>query len=158
MIENRQLADFKGKCCRFRNSSECLKIHCGTNNWSIWTQKVPTEAKRCGLQTSGRVFFQKYSVVLVHEQSAVENSFSMLYPGRFVLVESVGSHAQSLSGSKSPRLQDSKAPRSQASRIPGSQTLRLPSCQNFPAPRISGSKVTRLPGSQTPRLPRFPGS
>ena len=29
---------------RFRNSSECLKTHFDTNNWQIWTQKVPKEA------------------------------------------------------------------------------------------------------------------
>ena len=36
----------EGKCRRFRNSSECLKTHCGANNcnWPIWTQKVPKEA------------------------------------------------------------------------------------------------------------------
>ena len=44
MFENRQLTVFEGKCCRFRNSSECLKTHCGANNWPIWTQKVPKEA------------------------------------------------------------------------------------------------------------------
>ena len=55
------------------NSSESLKSHCDSNNWPIWTQKVPKEASRCRLQTFIKVF-QRYSVV--HEQSAVENWFS----------------------------------------------------------------------------------
>ena len=56
MLENRQLAVFKGKCRQFRNSSECFKTHCGANNWPIWTQKVPKEAQRRGLQASIRLF------------------------------------------------------------------------------------------------------
>ena len=80
MFENRQLAVLEGKFHRFRNSSECLKTHCA----SIIDQ--------CGRKTFFRSFFQKYFVV--HEQSPAESSFStcllfMLYPGRFILVESV---------------------------------------------------------------------
>ena len=56
MFENRQLAVFVGKCRRFRNSSECLKTHCGSNSWPIWTQKVSKEAYRCAQQTFMRVF------------------------------------------------------------------------------------------------------
>ena len=44
MFENRQIAVFEGKCRRFRNFPECLKTHCGANDWPIWTQKVPKEA------------------------------------------------------------------------------------------------------------------
>ena len=39
-----QLTVFEGKCRWFRISSECLKTHCGANNWPIWTQQVPKEA------------------------------------------------------------------------------------------------------------------
>ena len=35
-----RIAGFEGKCLRFRNSSD---------NWPIWTQKVPKEALRSGL-------------------------------------------------------------------------------------------------------------
>ena len=44
MFENRQLAVFEGKCRRFRNSSECLKTHCTSNNLPIGTKKVPKQA------------------------------------------------------------------------------------------------------------------
>ena len=58
MFENRQLTVFEEKCHWFRNSSKCLKTHCAVNNWPIWTQKVPKEAKRCGLQASRWGFFK----------------------------------------------------------------------------------------------------
>ena len=50
MSENRQFTVMEVKCTRFRNSSECLKVHCDSNNWPIWMKKVPKEAWRCGLQ------------------------------------------------------------------------------------------------------------
>ena len=58
MFESRQIAVIliEGKCRRFPNSSECLNTHCFAKNRPIWTQKVPKEALRCGLQTSIRGF------------------------------------------------------------------------------------------------------
>ena len=41
MFENQQIDVIEGKCRRFRNSSECSKTRCATNNWPIMTQKVP---------------------------------------------------------------------------------------------------------------------
>ena len=45
MFEYRQFTIIEGKCRWFRNSSECLKAHCSSNNWPIWTHKVPKEAR-----------------------------------------------------------------------------------------------------------------
>ena len=58
--------------CRFSNI-RTSKIHCASNNWPIWTQKVPKEALRCGLQTCTWVFQKQF---VVHKRSAVKNSFS----------------------------------------------------------------------------------
>ena len=61
MLENRQIAVIEAKCRRFRNSSQCLKTRRASNNWPIWTQKVPKEAQRLGLQTSIRAFSKIFS-------------------------------------------------------------------------------------------------
>ena len=93
MFENRQLAVFEGKCRRFRNSSECLKTHCGANDWPIWTQKVSKEAQRCELPTLKR-FFSKifwYTKWTVGRQKFVQY-IHLLYPGQFILIESVSTY------------------------------------------------------------------
>ena len=75
MFENRQLAVFEGKCRRFRNSSECLKTH-----WAVALMIDQFWGKRCQKKHKDGdcnlfyEFFQKCFVV--HEQSAVGNSFS----------------------------------------------------------------------------------
>ena len=56
MSENDKMAVFEGKCRRFRNSSECLKTHCASNNWPIWTQKGAKRSVKMWLPTSTRVF------------------------------------------------------------------------------------------------------
>ena len=56
MFGNRQIAAIEGKCSRFQNSSECSKTHCAENNGPTWTQNMPNEVQRCGLQTSLKVF------------------------------------------------------------------------------------------------------
>ena len=55
MFENGKIAVFEGKCRRFQILSKSLKIHSTSNNWPIWTQKVPIETWRCELQTSMKV-------------------------------------------------------------------------------------------------------
>ena len=89
MFENRQLAVFEGKCRRFRNSSECLKAHCDSNNWPIWMQKVPKEAYRCGLQTSLRVFSKIFCCIWTVGDQKFVQYIGMLWPGLFILNESV---------------------------------------------------------------------
>ena len=91
MFENRQLAVFEGKCCRFRNSSECLKTHCGANSWPIWTQKVSKEAQICRLQTSIRVFPKIFCCTWAVGCRKFVQYIRMLCSGRFILVESVPS-------------------------------------------------------------------
>ena len=44
LFGNLQIAAMEENCRRFRNSSECLNIRRASNNWPIWTQKVPKEA------------------------------------------------------------------------------------------------------------------
>ena len=39
-----------------QNTSECLMTHCASNNWPIWTQKVPKETEICKLKSSLRTF------------------------------------------------------------------------------------------------------
>ena len=89
IFENRQLAVFEGKCRRFRNSSECLKTHCASNYWPIWTQTVPKEAYRCGLKTSIRVFQKIFCLTWAVGCRKFVQYIRMLYTGRFILVESV---------------------------------------------------------------------
>ena len=45
MFENGKISDY-----------ESLKSHCDSNDWPIWTQKVPKEAWICELPTSVSVF------------------------------------------------------------------------------------------------------
>ena len=51
------------------------KINCASNNWSIWTQKVPKEACWCELLSSIKVFSKTFSCT-VHERLADKNLFS----------------------------------------------------------------------------------
>ena len=80
MFENRQIAVFEGKCCRFRNSSECLDTHCAANDWPILMQKVRS-VKRWSTN-----FCKSFSKNILY--AAVKNSFSTYVDG-FSLVESV---------------------------------------------------------------------
>ena len=62
---------------------------CASNNWPIWTQKVPKRSASVKIWTTNfyKIFFHKYFVL--HEWSAVKNALSMLYPGWFILIESI---------------------------------------------------------------------
>ena len=66
--------NFTNRC--YRNSSKCLKNHCAANNQPIWTQKVPKEAQRCGLQSSTKVFQKTVSFF----RRCARLRFSLQYP------------------------------------------------------------------------------
>ena len=89
MFENLQIAVIEAKSRRFRNSSECLKTRCASNNRLIWTQKVPKEAQWLRLQVS----IQAFSKIVPCTSTVVCQKFGqyirMLWHGRFFLVESV---------------------------------------------------------------------
>ena len=48
MFDNRQFAAIEGKSRRFRNSSKCLKTHCGLNNCPTLAKRVAKEASNKG--------------------------------------------------------------------------------------------------------------
>ena len=89
MFENRQIAAIEGKCLWFRNSSECLKTLCAANNWPIWTQNVSKETSKCELATSCRVLSKVFCFTWRIDCQKCVQYIRMLYPGRFILIESV---------------------------------------------------------------------
>ena len=83
---------FRRKMSPIWNSFECLKMHCIFINWTIWTQKVPTEAWMYGIRTN--VFLREkifcFTWTVGHELWAVKNWFCtvhMVYHRCFFLLE-----------------------------------------------------------------------
>ena len=93
VFDNRQIASIEGKCRRFRNSSGYSNTHSVANNRSIWTQKVPNEAKICGLHIFLRVLFKTILCTWTVGCQKIVQYIRMLWPGRFILIESVATKA-----------------------------------------------------------------
>ena len=72
---------FRRKYLRFWDSSECSKIHCASNTWPIWTQKLSKEAWRCKLPIYMRVFSKIFWCKRIVGRQKFVQYIRMLYLG-----------------------------------------------------------------------------
>ena len=80
MFGNRQLAVFEGKCRRFRNSSECLKTHCGVQIIDQFGRKR-CKGKRKDVDYKLLISTYQVSSAKLDSQSAQRMKSLMPWPG-----------------------------------------------------------------------------
>ena len=76
---------FRRKMSPISNSCECSKAHCASNNWQIWTQKVPKEAWRFELLTSLTFFSKVLCCSRFVDSQKLGQYIRMLCTGWFIL-------------------------------------------------------------------------